>query len=78
MKESYGEDLASYTDPESCAVARKDGREALTGTSYQRYPTALSLACKSLSRTLGAGHVRPCEREDHHRLTRFYPITTLL
>jgi RNA-directed DNA polymerase len=31
MKESYGEDLASHTDPESCAVARKGGREALTG-----------------------------------------------
>lgn len=31
MKKSYGEDLASHTDPESCAVARKDGREALTG-----------------------------------------------
>jgi RNA-directed DNA polymerase len=31
MKESYGEDLASHTDPESCTVARKDGREALTG-----------------------------------------------
>jgi RNA-directed DNA polymerase len=30
MKESYGEDLASHTDPESCAVARKGGREALT------------------------------------------------
>jgi RNA-directed DNA polymerase len=31
MKESYGEDLASHTDPESCTVARKAGREALTG-----------------------------------------------
>jgi RNA-directed DNA polymerase len=31
MKESYGEDLASHTDPESCAVARKNGRKALTG-----------------------------------------------
>ena len=31
MKESYGEDLASHTDPESCTVARKGGREALTG-----------------------------------------------
>jgi RNA-directed DNA polymerase len=31
MKESYGEDLASHTDPESCAVARKGGREALIG-----------------------------------------------
>ena len=31
MKESYGADRASHTDPESCTVARKDGREALTG-----------------------------------------------
>jgi RNA-directed DNA polymerase len=31
MQESYGEDLASHTDPESCAVARKGGCEALTG-----------------------------------------------
>jgi hypothetical protein len=31
MKEAYGEDRASHTDPESCTVARKGGREALTG-----------------------------------------------
>src|SRR5262245_2212757 len=31
MQESYGEDLASHTAPESCAVARKGGCEALTG-----------------------------------------------
>ncbi len=31
MKESYGENLASYTDPESCTVVRKGGCEALTG-----------------------------------------------
>ena len=31
MKESYGEDLASHADPESCTVAREGGREALTG-----------------------------------------------
>ena len=31
MKKSYGEDLASHTDPESCTVAREGGREALTG-----------------------------------------------
>ena len=31
MKESYGENLASYTDPESCAVTRKRGCEALIG-----------------------------------------------
>jgi hypothetical protein len=31
MQESYGADRASHTDPESWAVARKDGSEALTG-----------------------------------------------
>jgi hypothetical protein len=31
MKESYGEDRASHTDPESCTIARKGGGEALTG-----------------------------------------------
>ena len=31
MKESYGEDLASHTDPESWALAREGGCEALTG-----------------------------------------------
>ena len=31
MKESYGEDLVSHTDPESCAVTRKGDCEALTG-----------------------------------------------
>ncbi len=32
MKESYGEDLASHTDPESCTLAREGGCEALTGS----------------------------------------------
>ena len=31
MKESYGEGVAIHTGPESCAVARKGGGEALTG-----------------------------------------------
>jgi hypothetical protein len=31
MKESYGEGLASHTDPESCVVSREAGHEALTG-----------------------------------------------
>ena len=36
MQESYGEDLASHTDPESYTVARKDGRRALTGACAGR------------------------------------------
>ena len=31
MKESYGEGVASHTDPESCGAACKGGVEALTG-----------------------------------------------
>jgi len=31
MQESYGEGLATHTDPESCAVDREVGGEALTG-----------------------------------------------
>jgi hypothetical protein len=31
MKESYGEDVASHTGPESCVDGRKAGGEALTG-----------------------------------------------
>ena len=31
MKVSYGEGLATHTDPESCAIARKGEGEALTG-----------------------------------------------
>ena len=31
MKESYGEGVASHTDPESCTGLRKEESEALTG-----------------------------------------------
>ena len=31
MKEPYGEDLASHTDPESCVVSREAEHEVLTG-----------------------------------------------
>jgi hypothetical protein len=31
MKESYGEGVATHTDPESCGADRKDRVEALTG-----------------------------------------------
>ncbi len=51
MKESYGEDLASHTDPESCAVARKDGREALTGAC------AGGLLSREIKRVRGADAV---------------------
>ena len=36
MQVPYGEDVASHSDPESCAVAREGGREALTGEGVGR------------------------------------------
>ena len=36
MKESYGEGLATHTDPESCGAAREGGVEALTGARAGR------------------------------------------
>ena len=36
MKESYGEGVASHTDPESCGAVREDRVEALTGARAGR------------------------------------------
>lgn len=36
MKVLYREDVATHSDPESCACIRKDAREALTGASVGR------------------------------------------
>ena len=36
MKESYGEGLATHTDPESCGAVREDRVEALTGARAGR------------------------------------------
>ena len=36
MRESYGEGPATHTGPESCAVVRKTGGEALTGVRAGR------------------------------------------
>lgn len=36
MQESYGEGLATHAVPESCAVGREAGGEALTGGSVSR------------------------------------------
>ena len=36
MKESHSEELATHADPESCAVTREGGGEALTGARIGR------------------------------------------
>jgi RNA-directed DNA polymerase len=62
MKESYGEDLASHTDPESCTVVRKDGCEALTGAC------AGGLLSREIIRVRGANAVSISGRP--HRIRR--------
>jgi len=49
MKESYGEGVATHTDPESFGAARKDGVEALTGAhaGQERTGRSRSAGCTS-------------------------------
>ena len=49
MKESYGEDLASHTGPESCTFAREGGREALTGVCAGE-PLSREITCPGCRR----------------------------
>ena len=49
MKESYGEDPASHTDPESCTVAREGRREALTGVCAGE-PLSREITCPGCRR----------------------------
>src|SRR5512139_351308 len=74
MKVSHGEGLATRTDPESCAAARKDGGEALIGERagrvFSRETTLPSLKGWSLRgadavRRGGRPHPVRCQRETH-------------
>lgn len=56
MKESYGEGVASHTDPESCGVAREGVVEALTGAR-----AGWVLSCERL--TIGAIYSRQFLRD---------------
>ena len=62
MQESYSEDLASHAGPESCTVARKGGREALTGAC------AGELWSREIIRVRGADAVSVSGRQ--HLLSR--------
>ena len=57
MKESYSEDLSSHAGPESCAPARKDRCEALTGGS------AGELLSREIRRVRGADAVSVSGRQ---------------
>ena len=64
MEVSYGEGLAIHTGPESCAVVRKGGGEALTGVRAGR---VMSREKENTGR--GADALRVCGRP--HRVRRY-------
>src|SRR5712691_2576524 len=78
MKESYGKGVATHTGPESCAVAREGGGEALTG---ERAGQVLSREIHEPSRErrdfrrptpwrLAEGHTRRVDSARHGGLRR--------
>jgi RNA-directed DNA polymerase len=72
MKESYGEDLASHTDPQSCTVACKDGRKALTGACAGGLWSREILIVRGADAVPVSGrqHLRPCHGKRFGDLAR--------
>jgi hypothetical protein len=70
MKESYGEGLATHADPESCAVARKGQREALTGERAGRVFSRERNVLRDADAVEEGGRPRPARR---HRKMRQSP-----
>lgn len=63
MKESYGEDLASHTDPESCTVVREDGCEALTGACAGELLSREIRGSRGADVVLKSGRPHPMHRD---------------
>src|SRR5207247_2324735 len=92
MKESHGEGVAIHSDPESCAVVREDGSEALTGaragqvlsretdlTSGRRRPYGRRKATPTASPARDAGRPRRLHRvRQAERKDRKQRFTALL
>ena len=66
MKESYGEGLATHTDPESCGAAREGSVEALTG---ERTGRVLSRESNFLRSADAVGDVGRQNRQRRYRET---------
>jgi hypothetical protein len=62
MQESYGERLATHTGPESCAVARKGEREALTGGRAGRVFSRENERLRDADAMEGSGRPHPGRR----------------
>jgi len=63
MEESYGERLATHAGPESCAVARKGGGEALTGERAGRVSSRERHLLRGADAVGGSGRLHPVRRQ---------------
>ena len=59
MKESYGEGVASHTDPESCGAALEDRVEALTGARADRVFSRERTSLRGAEAGTGCGRLSP-------------------
>ncbi len=71
MKEPHGEGLATHTDPESCAVVREGGGEALTGARAGRVLSRENQATLQAADALGSSGRQ--HRSCRYRETRSEP-----
>ena len=62
MKKSYGEGLATHTDPESCGAAREGGVEALTGARAGRVFSRVRDSLRGADAVRRSGRPHPAYR----------------
>ena len=62
MKESYGEGVATHTDPESCGAVREDGVEALTGARAGQVLSRERTFLRDADAVGGSGRLHPAHR----------------
>ncbi len=70
MKESYGEGLATHTDPESCGAAQEDRVEALTGARAGQVFSRERIFLRGADAVRRSGRLHPARR---YRETRLGP-----
>jgi RNA-directed DNA polymerase len=67
MKESYGEGVATHTDPESCGAVCKDGVEALTGARAGQVFSRESESLRGADAVRRSGRPHPAHRYRERR-----------
>jgi len=62
MQKSYGKELATHTDPESCGAAREGGVEALTGDGAGRVFSRVRNSLRDADAVGESGRLHPVRR----------------